>query len=292
MSPTWKPIEPLSDEDRNTDLKDIESLKEAWAEVKTRLGETSKENLQKFSERLARLWSIETGILERLYDVDRGTTAILVEQGFVAAYIDRSGTDQDPEHLIEILRDHKATVELIQDCVANSRPLTIGFIHELHSILTQHQANVSGVDQFGKRVSFPLLRGRFKESPNNPTRENGTVHEYCPPIHVPSDMDRLLVLYSEYDSENPVLLSAWLHHRFEQIHPYQDGNGRVGRALSNLVLVKAGLFPVVVKRDQRGEYIHALEEADAGNLHSLTRLFANIQKKTILEAISVAPDTK
>jgi hypothetical protein len=105
-------------------------------------------------------------------------------------------------------------------------------------------------------------------------------------------MDRLLGLYSEYGSENPVLLSAWLHHRFEQIHPYQDGNGRVGRALSNLVLVKAGLFPVVVKRDQRAEYIGALEEADAGNLHSLTRLFANIQKNTILQAISVAPDTK
>ena len=293
MISNWKPIEPLSDEDRSFDLKDIESLGEAWAEVKTKLGETSKGNLEKFSEKLARLWSIETGILERLYDIDRGTTAILVEQGLLASYIDRSGTDQDPESLIEILKDHRAAVKLIHDCVADSRPLTIGFIHELHNILTQHQTSVSGVDQFGKRVSFPLLHGGFKKSPNNPTRHNGTVHEYCPPIHVASEMDRLMALYYEYDGENnPLLVSAWLHHRFEQIHPYQDGNGRVGRALSNLVLVKAGLFPVVVRRDHRAEYIQALEEADIGNLHSLTRLFADIQRKTILEAISVAPDTK
>ena len=289
----WKSIEPLSDEDRRIDLKDIDSLKDAWAERKAKLGETSEENLHKFSEKLARQWSIETGILERLYDIDRGITEILVEHGFIASYIDRSGTNQDPEQLVQILRDHSAAVQHIQDCVANSRPLTVGFIHELHSILTQHQPSVTGIDQFGNRVSFPLLRGRFKESPNNPTRENGTFHEYCPPIHVASEMDRLLHLYHEYTSENPILLSAWLHHRFEQIHPYQDGNGRVGRALANLVLVKASLFPVVIRgNDQRPEYIRALEEADAGNLPHLTRLFADIQKKTILQALSIGPDTK
>ena len=288
----WNSIEPLSDEDRSIGLKDIDSLTGAWSEVKTRLGATSKENLQRFNEKLVRLWSIETGILERIYDVDRGTTEMLIEHGFHANLIERSSTTQDPEQLVEILRDHRAAVELVHDCVANTRSLTIGFIHELHSIITRHQTAVSAVDQFGSRLLLPLVRGQFKQSPNNPTRENGTVHEYCPPIHVSAEMDRLLVMYHEYENENPTLLSAWLHHRFEQIHPYQDGNGRVGRALSSLILVKAELFPVVIKRDQRTEYIQALEEADAGNLHRLTRLFADIQKKTILQALSLGPDIK
>ena len=43
--------------------------------------------------------------------------------------------------------------------------------------------------------------------------------------------------------------AAWLHHRFTQIHPYQDGNGRVARALASLLFIKAGWFPVVVTRD-------------------------------------------
>ena len=288
----WKPIEPLSDRDRSIDFKDIDSLEKAWFEVKSKLAETSANNLQKFVERLARLWSIETGILERIYDIDRGTTEILIEHGFLASLIERSSTSQDPEQLIEILRDHRAAVDLIQDCVANSRLLTVGFIHELHSILTRHQLTVHAVDQFGNRVSFPLSHGKFKELPNNPTRPDGTVHEYCPPIHVASEMDGLLEMYGKYTGENPILLSAWLHHRFTQIHPYSDGNGRVARALANLVLVKANLFPVAITRDQRAEYIEALEKADEGNLQGLSRLFADVQKKTILQALSVGPDTK
>ena len=41
--------------------------------------------------------------------------------------------------------------------------------------------------------------------------------------------------------------AAWLHHRFVQIHPFQDGNGRIARALSTLIFVKAGWFPLVVR---------------------------------------------
>jgi len=105
-------------------------------------------------------------------------------------------------------------------------------------------------------------------------------------------MDNLLKLYNEYININPILLASWLHHRFTQIHPYQDGNGRVARALANLVLVKNQLFPVVITRDQRPQYIETLEQADIGNLSPLTRLFADIEKKTILEAISLPVDSK
>ncbi|MCH8267513.1 MAG: Fic family protein, partial [Acidobacteria bacterium] len=139
MAYKWKPIDPLSDQDKSVDLKHIDSLRETWLEVRTRLEETSRNNLEKFNEQLARLWSIETGILERIYDIDRGTTEMLIEHGFNADLIERSNTTPDPGQLVEVLRDHRAAVELVQDCVANARPLSIGFIHELHSIITRHQ---------------------------------------------------------------------------------------------------------------------------------------------------------
>jgi Fic family protein len=292
MSFQWKPITPLSDQDKRFELSDVESLKSAWLEVKGKLAESSASNLKNFEERLARQWSIETGIIERIYDLDRGTTEVLVELGFVADLVERSSTNRDPAELVEILRDHKAAIDLVQDCVANSRPLTVGLINELHSILTRHQEVVDGVDQFNHAVSFPLKHGAFKDLPNNPTREDGSVHEYCPPLHVRTEMDQLIEWYNEYGEVNPILLAAWLHHRFSQIHPYQDGNGRVARVLANLVLVKHQLFPVVITRDHRPQYIDALEQADAGNLKPLTRLFADIEKKTILEAISLPSDSE
>lgn len=239
-----------------------------------------------------RHWSIETGILERVYDLDRGTTQVLIEHGFLAGYVERSSTNLRPEELIEILRDHRAAIDLVHDCVSQTRRLTAGFINDLHSVLTRHQETVEAKDQFGKTVFLPLRRGAHKEFPNNPTRPDGTVHEYSPPIHVPSEMENLLRWHDEYQEDNSVIVAAWLHHRFTQIHPYQDGNGRVARALANLVLIKGEFFPVVVSRDQRTQYIEALETADSGSLKPLVRLFAEIQKKTILEALSVAPDSK
>ena len=292
MEYKWMPITRLSERDKSIDLSDVDSLKSTWLEVKAKLAESSGTNLEKFSERLARHWSIETGILERTYDLDRGTTQVLIEMGFLPDLIERSSTNRDPEEVVTILRDHRAAVDLIQDCVAAARPLTIGLIHELHSILTRHQDVVDGLDQFDQPVSFPLKRGAFKNLPNNPRRPDGSIHEYSPPVHVQSEMDNLLTWYHDDEDANPILLSAWLHHRFTQIHPYQDGNGRVARALANLVLIKQQLFPVVITRDQRPQYIEALERADAGDLKALARLFAEIEKKTILEAISLPPDSE
>src|SRR6266550_2290844 len=122
MSFQWKPITPLSEQDKSVELGDVESLKSAWLEVKGKLAESSASNLRNFEERLARQWSIETGIIERIYELDRGTTEVLVELGFIADLVERSSTDRDPAELVEILLDHKAAIDLVQDCVANSRP--------------------------------------------------------------------------------------------------------------------------------------------------------------------------
>src|SRR5262249_34957312 len=107
-----------------------------------------------------------------------------------------------------------------------------------------------------------------------------------------SEMDNLLKWYSNSEGEDPVVLAAWLHHRFTQIHPYQDGNGRVARALITLVLLKANLLPLVLDRDLRKEYIDALEAADEDNLALLVLLFSNLEKKTILQALSVDAESE
>lgn len=67
---------------------------------------------------------------------------------------------------------------------------------------------------------------------------------------MPSSRHVRVVLDGEMEV-SPEVEAAWLHHRFTQIHPFQDGNGRIARLLASLVFIKAGWFPLVVTRDDR-----------------------------------------
>jgi Fic family protein len=288
----WKPIEPLSDEEKSIDLAAMRPLYENWRASKKRLQESSQVQFADFNRRLIRRLSVETGILERLYDLDRGTTEALILNGFAEDLISRASTNIEPSRLIDILRDQEAAVLLVVDCVAKNRSLTKGLLHELHTILTRHQDTTTAVDQFGNRCEILLLKGRFKTQPNNPRREDGTVHEYCPPLNVDSEVENLLRWLSEYANEDPVIVAAWFHHRFTQIHPYQDGNGRLARALTALILLRADLLPLVVDRALRTEYIKALEIADEKKLSVLAEIFARLETSAILQALSVDTDAE
>jgi Fic family protein len=286
----WKPIEPLSAADRSIDLAAMKPLYETWNASRQRLQQSSPASLKDFNQRLIRRLSIETGILERLYDLDRGTTEALVAQGFVEEIVVRSSTNVEPSRLIDILRDQEAAIQLTMDCVSQNRALTKSVINELHAILTAHQETTTAIDQLGNRFEIPLLKGKFKELPNNPRRPDGSVHEYCPPIHVESEMDNLLSWLAEYQTEDPIIVATWLQHRFTQIHPYQDGNGRVARAITTLILLRAGVLPLVIDRDLRIDYIRSLELADRGDLTNLASMFARLERSAILQALSVDVD--
>src|SRR5216684_364646 len=110
---TWKPIEPLSERDRQIDLAAMRPIYETWRTSKERLQQSSATSLKEFNQRLIRRLSIETGILERLYDLDRGTTEALVAHGFAEELVAHSSTNIEPSRLIDILRDQEAAVQLV-----------------------------------------------------------------------------------------------------------------------------------------------------------------------------------
>ena len=107
-------------------------------------------------------------------------------------------------------------------------------------------------------------------------------------------MDKLCDLHKQHTKERvaPEVEAAWLHHRFTSIHPFQDGNGRVARALASLVFIQAGWFPLVVREKDRTRYIEALESADDGQLKALTTFFGDMQKKNFVSALSIAHITE
>jgi Fic family protein len=285
---TYERIAPLPDGFVDGEAISVESLKDAWVEQRSGLAESGA--LGAFNDRLERRWAIETGIIERLYSLDRGTTEILVSQGLDATLIEHGASDLPAAELITILKDHREAAAYVIDYVRSEHGITPHFIRSVHSLLTRNQDQVEAEDQFGRLIRTPLRHGEWKSIPNNPRRPDGVVHDYCPPVIVEEEIESLLNGYQRMLSQSvpTVIRAAWLHHRFAQIHPFQDGNGRVARALTAFVFVKDNCFPIVVDRDVRGQYIEALEKADDGDLRPLVRLFARLEKRELEEALSLA----
>ena len=287
----WHPIAALSEADLSATDDHLPALMAAWEEARADLNPREVEG---FNQRLNREWAIETGIIEDLYTLDRGTTQLLIERGIEASLIPSSATDKSPHLVANFISNHAEAIEWLFEIMRSERPLSTGVIRELHALLTRAQEHVDVANQFGRPTPVKLEHGQYKRWPNSPTRSNGSMHEYCPPEQVASEMDRLIEMHSEHLQRQPrvpaSVAAAWLHHRFTQIHPFQDGNGRVARALATLVFIEAGLFPLVVNRDDRADYIDALEAADADSLSSLIRLFERIEQRWLLRAVSIDRD--
>jgi len=96
--------------------------------------------------------------------------------------------------------------------------------------------------------------------------------------HAPPRMEKVVPAMEEWEAdynrrdmlgEEVFALAAWMHFQFESIHPFSDGNGRVGRLLLNLHFLRHSWPPVHVQPYDRSEYLSSLEAAHAGDLEVL-----------------------
>ncbi|PZS40475.1 MAG: hypothetical protein DLM62_02735 [Pseudonocardiales bacterium] len=271
----WTEVEPLGivNGELRQVLATVDTLREAW---EVSLGHASTGEFAEARRRSLRRHAIETGIIERLYDVDWGVTEALVAEGLTAEVAAGKGLLDDDA--LAIIRSQYDALEFLADAARNGTDLTLHFVRQLHQALCRTQSTYEARNDFGQNLRVPLHHGTWKVQPNQVRREDGTLVEYTPPEHVQSQMERLLDLYNETADAHPVVRAAWLHHRFIRIHPFEDGNGRVARALTLLVLLRARYAPLVVDRTQRATYIKALDHANNGDLRDLIRLFSRLEE--------------
>jgi len=289
----WNPIE-FNEIWLKSDTSLFDELAESWYKKRKEFKEGNKD-YNDFLNKLKRQHAIETGIIEKLYDLSEGITQTFIKEGFIESFIGHDDTNIPASKLMGYLKSHFDAMDFVFDLVKNNRPLTKSFILELHQLILQHQEYTIAVDSLGNTVKVNLLKGKFKEHPNNPKREDGTIFEYCPPLQVDAEIEKLLSIYNDLEDKNihPIIISSWFHHAFTQIHPFQDGNGRMARLLTSLILIKHQLFPLNVLRSEKPEYINALEQADKGFPNEIVKFFSKIQRRNIEFALNIqtSPDS-
>lgn len=105
--------------------------------------------------------------------------------------------------------------------------------------------------------------------------------ETTPPEKVRAEMDKLINWHNENSGKmHPLALASIFHGKFEKIHPFEDGNGRVGRFLVNVILARAGYPPLIIRRTSRVAYMSCLYAFDNNHHDNLKRFLLEKFKDT------------
>lgn len=113
-------------------------------------------------------------------------------------------------------------------------------------------------------------------------------------VKAPPDWSKIVKLIDELIGKiaeskgHPVETASFLHHRFVEIHPFSDGNGRVARLLMNLYLIARDYPPIVLKKEDRGKYYKFLKAADAGNIGPFANFIAKALDENLTIYLSIA----
>ena len=151
---------------------------------------------------------------------------------------------------------HKEAFEFVSELVKNNVPISESVIKQIHYLVLADKKEDRGVY---RRV---------------PVRIMGAQHEPVQPYLIAPKMEELLRTFAE-SREHIVTKLARFHIEFEGIHPFIDGNGRTGRLLINLELMKAGYPPIDIKFTDRITYYNAFDEYHVKhNLSAMENLFA------------------
>lgn len=151
---------------------------------------------------------------------------------------------------------HKEAFDYVGELVKEQVPLSESIIKQIHYLVLADKREDRGVY---RRV---------------PVRIMGAQHEPVQPYLIEPQMEQLLARYAQ-STEHIIPRLARFHIEFEGIHPFIDGNGRTGRLLVNLELMKAGYPPIDIKFTDRITYYNAFDEYHGKhNLGAMEKLFA------------------
>ncbi|NMA70197.1 MAG: Fic family protein [Desulfitobacterium sp.] len=230
---------------------------------------TATEDLDKYLDNFRILFAYHSGKIEN-EEITYHDTREIFENGQVV------GFTGNPRALFE-QQNQKLCYEYLKDKILKKKPLSIPLIKEIHRILT------GGTYDEKRYITNGERPGEFKK------------HDYVTGIHevgspaedVAKDIKELIAEVTEYDGPEILKVATYLHARFEYIHPFADGNGRVGRTITNYYLMINNHPPLIVKNEDKVLYYECLQKYDeTEKLDSLFEFFKYATEKTWEKALA------
>ncbi len=172
-------------------------------------------------------------------------------------------------------KNHEEALHFLFEVVDSKKKITLShhLIRQLHQLVVKDtESKIAGLY---RTTDVQIL---------------GSKHRPPPGYQVQTKMaDFLAWLASNKKKYHPVEFAAHAHHHFAAIHPFEDGNGRTGRLLMNLFLMREG-YPIgIILKNDRTKYYNALDDADRGDSETLVKIVAQAVERTLsfyLKAIS------
>lgn len=177
----------------------------------------------------------------------------------------------DLRTLFEI-RNAKEANELFLCAFRDKRPFDEAFIRELQLQLTHG--------------TYDTRRWQLGERPGEYKRHDyvtGKGEVGAAPEDVAEELSELLEELHDINSKNVLTTAAYFHAKFENIHPFADGNGRTGRLAMNYLLVLYGHPPIIIHEEDRQDYYGALEAWDTQQDLAPLRAFLQAQTEKTWE---------
>ena len=220
--------------------EEIEFIKRLQAEADLKIVHLSESDWKKFSE----IFSYNTNAIEGS-ELSKKETKEVIEKGVWPI-------EKSKEDIAEAIGVNNA-IKFIRK---TKEHISLDLIKKIHYIVFRNSKDFAG--ELRKKGQEVVVR----------TGSGIIVHEGAPSSRVITLLNELIDWYNKHKSKYPgILLAAVVHNQFENIHPFADGNGRVGRILLNNILLKSNLPPLNIDLKNQREYYQTLQSYEKdGNI--------------------------
>ena len=230
-------------------------------------------DLDKYLDSFRILFAFHSGKIEN-EDITYHDTREIFENGLVLNYTG------NPRALFE-QQNQKLCYEVLKNKLIRKEPLSVELIKEIHKVLT------SGTYDVRQYITNEESPGEFKK------------HDYVTGLHevgsstedVESHLTELIAEVNEYTGHDILKAATYLYAKYQFIHPFADGNGRVGRTLLNYYLMVHNHPPLIVYDEDKRLYYESLRKYNEDEeLSALYEFFKYQVEKTKKKAMALPND--
>ena len=241
----------------------FQAIEDKTRQLKDILGQ-KRPDVQDFLDRFEMSWVRHDSALEgTVYEVHELSAAL--HPGAVAA-------EASLLPIVWEIRNHKAALDFIREEAKTSKKnaaITMTFVKRIHDLVTGNTPEAQqarALAERRERTEKELAKEREKQGFRKDMPLHRTyVHEIAQPAKIQPALEKLIdwTASADFRELHPIMQAARVQHGFIQIFPFTEGSGKVGRFLSNFILLRNGLLPAIIPATDRKEYFDTFRGSPA-----------------------------